>query len=281
MIPAVKGVAAGLCVPVLLALLWSPVHAADGLGAMSSACIKLGLMSVSCAVQDVPDTGPAASSLIAGPSPVRDPAGLRRDVYYFLGWQFAIIGILYVMPESVSGWSEEQKSDKGLDDWWENVKNPVWDEDDFVINYVLHPYWGATYFVRARERGYGDEGAFWYSALLSSLYEFGVEAFFENPSIQDLVVTPVAGSVVGQQFMNARKSIRERVIREGRYRRGDRWWLVLTDPLGALNRWTDRRLGREFDLNVRPFVLDEWHRDGLGATRLDDPVYGVHFSMRW
>lgn len=280
MSPGINGVAARLCVASLLAVLWSPARA-DGYGALSSACLKLALTTVSCAVQDVADTGPASSPLVMGPNSVKDPKGLRRDIYYFLGWQFAIIGILYVMPESVSGWSKEQKKEKGLDDWWDNVKNPVWDGDDFVINYVLHPYWGATYFVRARERGYGDAGAFWYSALLSTLYEYGVEAFFENPSIQDLVVTPVGGAVVGQQFMKLRANIRERVRQEGRYRRGDRWWLVLTDPLGALNRWTDRRLGREFDLQVQPLVASQWKSDGFGENGSTHPVYGLHLSMRW
>ncbi|MGI9325215.1 MAG: DUF3943 domain-containing protein [Pseudomonadales bacterium] len=85
-----------------------------------------------------------------------------------------------------------------------NVRKPTWDSDDDFINYGLHPYWGATYFVRAQERGYGNKGAFWYSFALSSLYEFGAEAIFEEPSIQDFVVTPVVGSLIGTQFVRLR-----------------------------------------------------------------------------
>ena len=29
---------------------------------------------------------------------------------------------------------------------------PVWDDDEFYLNYILHLYWGATYYMRGRER---------------------------------------------------------------------------------------------------------------------------------
>ena len=92
-------------------------------------------------------------------TPDRD--GLNRDTWYFLGYQFVAIGILYAMPESVTGWTDEQKSNYRISDWWNNVTNPACDSDDFFINYVTHPYWGAAYHVRARERGYDARSAFW------------------------------------------------------------------------------------------------------------------------
>ena len=87
--------------------------------------------------------GPA----VAGSRPDHD--GLRRDTWYFVGVQFATIGILYVMPESVSSWSDEEKDDYSLGKWWDNVRHPKRDTDDHFINYVLHPYCGAAYYVRA------------------------------------------------------------------------------------------------------------------------------------
>lgn len=97
----------------------------------------------------------------------------------------------------MTGWTDEQKSDYSLSDWWDNVGNPSCDSDDFYINYIVHPYRGATYYVRASERGYDRRGAFWYSVLLSTMFEFGVGALFEAPSIQDLIITPTVGSLVG------------------------------------------------------------------------------------
>ena len=119
-------------------------------------------------------------------TPDRD--GLKRDTWYFLGYQVVAFGILYAMPESVTGWTDEQKSSYSFSDWWDNVTNPGCDSDDFFINYVTHPYWGAAYYVRASERGYDSRGAFWYSVLLSSLYEFGAEALFEAVSYTHLTL---------------------------------------------------------------------------------------------
>jgi hypothetical protein len=214
----------------------------------------------------------------------RDRAGLRRDSWYFLGYQVMAIGILYAMPESVSSWSSEQKEGYSMSIWWENVTHPQMDSDDFYINYILHPYWGAAYFVRARERGYNDMESFWYSALLSSVYEFGVEALFEEPSIQDLFVTPVAGSLVGMYFMNVRDNILEREIALGHRTTKDKWLWVLTDPLGSLNRGVDKLFGRQTDLQIRPYSFVRSRDPGMlfGQAPWDDErTYGIEFRLRW
>lgn len=214
----------------------------------------------------------------------RDRMGLRRDTWYFLGYQWATIGILYAAPESVSGWSKEQKEGYSLSIWWDNVTHPEWDSDDFYLNYILHPYWGASYYVRARERGYGDTQAFWYSVLLSSMYEFGAEALFEEPSIQDIFVTPVLGSLLGRYFMGVRSDIRDRELEAGYRKTGDKWLWVLTDPLGSLNAQFDKLTGRNAMLQVRPYR----HRPRLQSrgpfeTRAWDsqPVYGLEFRLQW
>jgi hypothetical protein len=215
---------------------------------------------------------------------LRDRDGLRRDTWYFLGYQAAAIAILYAMPESVTGWTDEQKSGYSMSIWWDNVRNPTWDSDDFAINYILHPYWGAAYYVRARERGYPGTEAFWYSAMLSAMYEFGAEALFEQPSIQDLIVTPVLGSLVGAYFMNVRTDIRERTHARGNRSTGDKWLWVLTDPLGALNRQVDKLFGRETELMISPsfstrrLIDDPYSRPFL---RNQEKVIGLNISLAW
>jgi hypothetical protein len=214
----------------------------------------------------------------------RDRDGLKRDTWYFLGYQVATIGILYVMPENVSGWSDEQKEEYSLAIWWDNVTHPTWDEDDFFINYVTHPYWGAAYFVRARERGYDDSQAFWYSVMLSSVYEFGAEALFEQPSIQDLIVTPVFGSLLGKYFMGVRADIREQSGLRGYRTTKEKWVWVLTDPLGSLNSQFDKWFGWESHLQVRPYLSERrpirnLPCDPVAAER--DRVVGLNFSFRW
>lgn len=214
----------------------------------------------------------------------RDPDGLKRDTWYFLGYQWVTIGILYAAPEGVSGWTEEQKKGYDMSIWWDNVTSPQIDSDDFYINYILHPYWGASYYVRARERGYGDPQAFWYSALLSSIYEFGAEALFEEPSIQDIFVTPIFGSLLGKYFVDVRDNIRDRDVELGYRTTGDKWLWVLTDPLGAMNEQFDKLTGRNASLQVRPYRYVPRHRSSEpfeSANWDSETVYGLEFRFEW
>ena len=215
-----------------------------------------------------------------------DWEGLRRDTGFFLGYQLALIGALYVAPEKISGWSDEQKQSYSLDKWRKNVSNPVWDKDSWFINYVLHPYWGGTYYIRARERGGSGVQAFWYSVLLSTLYEYGAEALFEPVSIQDMFVTPIVGSLVGEYlFAPWRASIR---AKPGALDWSDKAVLVLTDPLGVVNAQVDRWLGMKTSLSFQP-VGARLLATGQGALpaalseRLPraTPTWGLQLSVTW
>lgn len=190
----------------------------------------------------------------APPARRSDWHGIKRDTGYFVGYQFAVIGILYVAPESVSEWSDEQKQKNSFAKWKRNAGHPTWDKDKWWINYVLHPYWGGAYYVRARERGFDHLESFAYSALLSTLFEFGAEALFEQPSYQDLVVTPVAGYAVGRYlFMPLRNAIRARPGRPGWT---EKTALFLTDPMGVTNAAIDRvfGIGTHADLRFGPTI---------------------------
>jgi hypothetical protein len=180
-----------------------------------------------------------------------DWKGTARDTVYFMVYQTIVVGLLYVAPESVSGWSDEDKDNYDSGKWEENVSNPHRDSDDFFINYVLHPYWGATYYIRGRERGLTRTQSFLFSATLSALYEFGFEAMFEQPSYQDLWVTPVLGSLVGEFWFT---SVRDRIkAQPGELTWQDKTILFLTDPLGVVSAGTDRFLGLDTDVRVMAF----------------------------
>jgi len=149
------------------------------------------------------------------------------------------VGVTYVLPESFSGWSTEQKKNV-FKNYAENFVDPVIDDDKFYINYVLHPYWGATYYIRGRERGLDKVPSFVYSALISAMYEFGVECLFEKPSIQDLIVTPVAGSLLGALLF---EPWRESIKRKKELRWYDHAALIVTDPVGVLSLGFEKLFG--------------------------------------
>ena len=237
-------------------------------------------------LDDTPEAGPAAR-----PGPLEGPdwPGLTRDTVYFLGYQFVGIAFLYTLPESVTNWSEEDKEDYSWSQWRYNVTHPQWDDDAWWINYVTHPYWGAAYFVRARERGFDGEGSFWYSALASALYEYGAEALFEQVSLQDLISTPVLGSILGYYFMELRDWVRQHEETSSLF---GQTVLVLTDPLGTVNGLVDDLFGVNaqltFGLSAQPELLgsvgisDERERLELSrAVAAQSTYWGLQLRVAW
>ncbi|ALO34956.1 ubiquitin-protein ligase [Colwellia sp. MT41] len=121
---------------------------------------------------------------------------------------FGVIGIIALLPEEISNWDKEEGI---IGKWSDNVKaGPVWDRDTGMLNLIGHPYFGGVYYQVARKSGYRQWDAFLYSAIMSTFYwEYGIEAFAETPSIQDLVITPVLGWAYGEWAFNTEMDIRE------------------------------------------------------------------------
>ena len=178
--------------------------------------------------------------------------GLKQDTKLFLFYQFFIIGALYVMPEDLSGWSDEVKDTWSIETYRDNLSHLVWDGDKWWINYILHPYWGGTYYVRARNRGYDERSSLWYSILLSTLYEFGSEALFERPSAQDLIITPLGGYFFGKYMMTMREKTKANAAAKGSLSFYDKTLLIMTDPLGWINHSTSQILGFAGKLTFQP-----------------------------
>ncbi len=126
---------------------------------------------------------------------------LTEDLLYTQFALIAGIGVIAALPQSVSNWDLEQLQEKPLDERWKEhvAAGPIWDQDDFVINYIGHPVSGAVYYVMARNDGMDIFESALFSTVMSSLFwEYGYEAFAEIPSIQDLIVTPLIGSFMGE-----------------------------------------------------------------------------------
>lgn len=135
--------------------------------------------------------------------PIRDPKRLLYNTGLFLGAALVSFGVLWVSPESFSGWDKDEIREDGFfKKWKENVRaGPVWDEDDWFLNWVTHPWAGAVYYMSARGSGFKWWESFAYSAIMSTFFwEYGVEAFAEIPSWQDLFITPIVGSALGECF---------------------------------------------------------------------------------
>ncbi|MDE6283019.1 MAG: DUF3943 domain-containing protein [Muribaculaceae bacterium] len=129
----------------------------------------------------------------------------------------AFVGTLFVLeclPEDATAWNRaELRQAPFYKRWFDNIfkKGPEWDHDKFVFNFVLHPYAGAAYFMAARTCGFNFWQSMLYSACISTIgWEFGIEACMERPSYQDLFITPVVGSLMGEGFYRLKRLIVDR-----------------------------------------------------------------------
>lgn len=117
-----------------------------------------------------------------------------------LGIQSTTLGLLFVLPGKISNW---EKSDiRNYRDNYKSTftKRPVLDDDHWYINYLGHPYQGAYYYNALRSQG----APFWQAGLFSfgqsMVWEYLLEGGIEQPSIQDMMVTPILGSLLGELF---------------------------------------------------------------------------------
>ena len=161
-----------------------------------------------------------------------------------LGGMLMATGVMMMLPEDMTNWNEA-KGKNIFERWFNNVKQgPVVDKDGFVVNWILHPYSGAVYYMAARSAGYNAWRSLLYVSFVSTfIWEFGLEAFAERPSIQDLLSTPLIGGLMGEGFYLAKRDIVTRDYRVLNCRIIGKLLVFLMDPVTevmALVFHTDR-----------------------------------------
>jgi hypothetical protein len=105
---------------------------------------------------------------------------------------------------------------------------PVWDDGDpWTTNYVLHPLMGSLLYTAARRSNYGQVGSFLFATAGSTVWEYTIESWFEQPSWPDLLVTSTAGALIGE----ARWWARQRLLSEGRPGFWGQLGLLFADPI--------------------------------------------------
>jgi len=211
----------------------------------------------------------------AYPPAFKDYRRLSINTGMYFGATVIAFGVLYAMPESVTNWDKQDMKENGIfNKWKQNVKaGPVWDDDDWVLNYITHPYSGGVYYMTARSSGFNIFESFLYSAFMSTFFwEYGIEAFAEIPSIQDLIVTPVIGSVIGEGFFYAKKSIVRHDRRVLKSRFLGYTSLFLMDPFNTLLDSFGYKERQKTQLNVAPIGFDK------GANKA---IWGLNFNMQF
>lgn len=175
-----------------------------------------------------------------------------EDSIYLQGVMLSSIGLLALMPESITNWNAAKLEEKSLSQRWKDhvTTKPVWDNDSWVINYIGHPVSGAWYYTMARNDGLSIQESAVVSVLMSTfVWEYGYEAFAEVPSIQDLIFTPLFGSIFGEgMFMLQGKLDEQGGMLWGSKTLGSVSYFLI-DPLGNIADWMENGLNN-FHINA-------------------------------
>lgn len=121
-----------------------------------------------------------------------------------------MLGILQIMPEDATAWNKSEIAHTNpFTRWWNNIRSGhTWDKDKAIFNEILHPYAGAAYYMSARSQGCNVWQSLAYCAFISTVFwEYGIEAFNEIPSTQDLIITPLGGLIIGETFYIIKRHI--------------------------------------------------------------------------
>lgn len=116
-------------------------------------------------------------------------------IYYSAIWMFRFF---YVRNK------DARIFDTSIEDFFDNItKSPEFDDgDDFVTNFIAHPFAGYMSYLYYREM----EHSFWMAALgsvvQSTLFEYTIEGTVETPSGIDLIATPGIGVPLGYMAEN-------------------------------------------------------------------------------
>lgn len=112
--------------------------------------------------------------------------------------EVATMAFFYMMPESFSNWNKNFYKNPSYH--WKKAFTmpPKWDDDPIIVNYVQHPLAGAIYYNGMRSQGATKLQSFLFSLAESTFFEYFIESVAERPSTQDLIITPLAGSIIGE-----------------------------------------------------------------------------------
>ncbi len=164
-----------------------------------------------------------------------------------------VFGLIYALPEEISKWDKSKGFSGMIDNYSENIKaGPVVDKDDWAVNYIGHPLSGAAYYTLVRHQGYSAMESFGYSVVMSTFFwEYGIEAIAEIPSIQDLIITPIIGSLIGEGFFR----LKHRITENGGTLLGSKkfanFMTVVMNPAGALSNKINKAMGTRFVKDVQ------------------------------
>jgi hypothetical protein len=172
--------------------------------------------------------GDSAPPLIRAPSWWPDKT-THQNVAALLVAGTVGIAVVWALPESLTKWDKSTPVLESLKRAY--TRAPIWDEDPWAWNYVVHPVTGSWVYLMERNHGRSMMRGFLLSTAASVGWEYGFEAPVEHPSIQDLIITSTAGTLLGELSHRITTGMR----RNG-FNGVERIVLTLINPAYVVNR---------------------------------------------
>lgn len=154
-----------------------------------------------------------------------------RGMLIITGTEIVSGAVLALLPKTNSNW-EEDAFTRGSGNFrraWTTL--PVWDSDGAFHDWFGHPYAGAFYYNMIRSQGGTIGQSFAFASFQSFLWEYVLESWAEQPSIQDLVSTSLIGAVVGELFHRWSVAI----LRKGPLNFGQKALVFFLNPSYVIN----------------------------------------------
>jgi hypothetical protein len=115
-----------------------------------------------------------------------------KEIAGHLGAMYGITWAIYPLSQ----W-DTFKNDGSWENYKSNFGQIVFDKDEAIWNWVIHPFSGSQLFLFYRANGFSRISSLTMSFISSALFEFTVEIYTEPASIQDLYQTPIFGALLG------------------------------------------------------------------------------------
>jgi len=151
---------------------------------------------------------------------------------------FGTLTALSLIGIGVYAWAPTSLTGADHEDEWEEAsahfkdaftKPPVIDKDRAAVNYLGHPYFGMNFYLSQRNYGESPLYSFLFATLTSTCFEYFIESWSERPSIQDLLITPIVGSILGELVFRATQEMRKDGLTTG-----EKVILTVINPLYVL-----------------------------------------------
>jgi len=166
---------------------------------------------------------------------------IGRAELFIGGIELVGMTVLILLPKEVTKWSDDWAKDAMRNLKRSFSSTPVWDHDDWQLNYIGHPIAGSYYYNALRSQNASRFHSFLFSTAQSFIWEYIIEGVAEPPSVQDLFITPVVGSMLGEATHLLTMS-----MRKNGFNFFEKVFVILFNPMFAINNGFGTRYNPAF-----------------------------------